>query len=294
MGFVFSPRQYWLVGLLVVALCGPSWGQVKPESYRVFDGQGKPATLTDIVAAGAGSEAVFLGENHDDKIAHGLQLEIFQGIAGKAQGRKLALSLEMFERDTQTVLDEYLNGVITETHFLNASRPWKNYAEDYKPLVEFAREKKLPVIAANAPRRYVNLVARQGRQALDTLSPAAKNWLAPLPYPAASEAYGKKFSSLMGGMASHGSKMLDSQSLWDATMADAVAAYLKKTDKGLAVHLNGRFHTESRLGTVEMLEKYRPGTKVVVVTMVTGDGFPNFNDKLKGAGDFVILTEPKA
>ena len=61
--------------------------------------------------------------------------------------------MEMFERDAQIVLDEYLNDLITEKKFLDDSRPWENYKTDYRPLVEFARVNKLNVIAANAPRR---------------------------------------------------------------------------------------------------------------------------------------------
>src|SRR3954467_8455063 len=68
--------------------------------------------------------------------------------------------MEMFERDVQIVLDEYLSDLITEQHFLASSRPWGNYKTDYRPLVELAKEKHLDVIAANAPRRYVNMVSR--------------------------------------------------------------------------------------------------------------------------------------
>ena len=81
----------------------------------------------------------------------------------------------------QIVLDEYLNGLISEDHFLLSSRPWKNYKTDYRPLVEIAKQNKLSVIAANAPRRYVNMVSRNGRDSLNGLSKQAKEWLAPLP-----------------------------------------------------------------------------------------------------------------
>ena len=96
----------------------------------------------------------------------------------------------------------------------------------------------------------------------------------------------------MGG---HGSvNILDSQTLWDATMSDAVARYLKSTKGGLVIHLNGAFHTESRLGTVEHLLKYRPKTRVLVVTMRYVEDFTNFDkDKYTDIGDFVILTDSK-
>lgn len=204
----------------------------------------------------------------------------------------------MFERDTQVVLDEYLAGLITEKQFLRDSRPWDNYSQNYKPLVLLAKEKALPVVAANAPRRYVNLVARRGRAALQQLSPQAKSWLAPSPYPAASAVYARKFKALMGdetagsAMAKHGGDILDSQALWDATMADSLARRLRNSKAPLILHLSGRFHSEGRLGTVEQLLKAHPGAKVCVVTVVSGS--TAFDAKTQaGLGDFVILTDSR-
>lgn len=271
---------------------------ITEANYRIFDAQGNPATLEKIVDSLKSVDVVFLGEQHDDATAHYVQNVIFQKAFEKYGGeRKVALSLEMFERDVQTILDEYLQNLITENHFLLSSRPWGNYKTDYRPLVEFAKTNKLPVIAANAPRRYVNMVSRNGRDSLNRLSPEAKNWLAPLPYNQASEPYTKKFNALMGG--SNEAKMglnniLDSQSLWDATMAYSVAEYLKRTKEALVVHLNGGFHTENRLGTPEHLLKYDKKAKFLVVTLRSEEDFQNF-DKTKhsGLGDFVILTDAK-
>src|SRR5207249_4721318 len=118
---------------------------------------------------------VFLGEHHDDPVAHHLELALLKRAQEQAArqakppgtaARPVALAMEMFERDVQDVLDEYLAGYITERHFKDASRPWKSYDKDYRPLVEFARENKLAVLASNAPRRYVNRVSRLGAASL--------------------------------------------------------------------------------------------------------------------------------
>jgi uncharacterized iron-regulated protein len=292
-------KKYVLTILLVTIMTISIDAQANAANYRVYDGQGKPSELEKIIAAADGAEVVFLGENHDDATAHALQLQIFKTLVEKyARERRVALSLEMFERDVQTVIDEYLGDLISENHFLLSSRPWNNYKQDYRPLVELAKAQKLPVIAANAPRRYVNMVSRGGRETLDSLTPQAKKWLAPLPFKPASEAYGKKFRSLMGGSpeSSMGlDKILDSQSLWDATMAFSVYEFLKENKKPLVVHLNGAFHTENRLGTAEHLANYRGKTKYLVVTMRYEDDFTVFNrSKHENLGDFVILTDAKA
>ena len=65
---------------------------------------------------------------------------------------------------------------------LQDARPWPNYDTDYRPMVEVAKQEGLPVICANAPRRYVSLAGRSGREALEQLPQEARQWLAPLPY----------------------------------------------------------------------------------------------------------------
>ena len=272
--------------------------QTGDSKYTIFDSNGNTATFEQLINSAAQADVVFLGEQHDDATAHLLQMQIFKaGFDKYKNAKKIVLSLEMFERDVQTVINEYLENLITETHFLSSSRPWGNYKTDYRPLVEFAKENKLEVIAANAPRRYVNMVSRLGRDSLGKLSPDAKKWLAPLSFSEASEAYSKKFNALMGRMpdpANQHSPMLAAQMLWDATMAHSIAESLKKDKNKLVFHLNGSFHTENRLGTVEHLLKYRPKAKVLVVTMRYEDDFKNF-DKAKhtNLGDFVILTDAK-
>lgn len=266
------------------------------EHFTVFDGTGNKVNLNAVISTLGQYDVVFLGELHDDAVGHAIQAEIFRtAVEQFAEKRRVTLSLEMFERDVQMVLNEYLAGQITENHFMLSSRPWGNYKTDYRPLVELAKEKKLDVVAANAPRRYVNMVSRGGRDTLNGLSAEAKTWLPPLPFAEASEAYSKKFRALMGGSgeAAMGiDNILNSQSLWDASMAYWISESLKKNKGSLVVHLNGGFHTESRLGTVEHLLKYSPQAKALVVTMRYEKDFKAFDlTKHAGLGDFVILTD---
>ncbi|MFV0389943.1 MAG: ChaN family lipoprotein [Pyrinomonadaceae bacterium] len=267
--------------------------QTLEGKYTVFRGDGTPASLDEIIEIAGNNDAVFLGEYHDDSVGHALEFEIFKRIVDKySANRNVKLSMEMFERDVQLVVNEYLANLITEKKFLDDSRPWGNYKTDYRPLVELAKEKNLPVIAANSPRRYVNMVSRMGRASLNKLSKTAKSYLPPLPYRKASPAYEAKFRALMSGApeaAAGMANILDSQSLWDAGMAYSVASNLKK--HSLIVNLNGGFHTENRLGTIEHFLAYKPKAKALVVTMRYEKDFKDFNDKYKNAGDYVILTD---
>jgi uncharacterized iron-regulated protein len=289
--------------------------------FRVYRSDGAPATLADIVREAGRVDAVMIGEEHTDFMTHRLQAEIFRdvfishggrgeaarlpeghppmgGNAGdpSAAGRSVVLTLEMFERDVQYILDEYLADLITEDQFKRSARPWPRYDRDYRPLVEFAKTHRIPVVAANAPRRYVNRASRLGKESLLDLSPEALAFLPPLPYPAASEAYVAEWDALMGDAARHmtGSP-LDAQTLWDAAMAHSIAGVLDETEGALVVHLAGSFHVANGTGTPEALEHYRPGTRVMIVTADPVSDPSVFDpEEHGGLGDFVILTlEPE-
>lgn len=181
---------------------------VEGISFMVYDSAGHPRSFADILKAMDHVDVVLVGETHNDEVGHGVEAQLLYraaeryGVAGDdpVMPRPVVLSLEMFERDVQYILNEYLGGLITEDQFESSARPWPRYDTDYRPMVEFAKAHGIPVVAANAPRRYVNRVSRLGPGSLDALSATAKQYLPPLPYPPASEAYAEQFDSLMAQM----------------------------------------------------------------------------------------------
>ena len=104
-----------------------------------------------------GYNVIFFGEEHGSRTDHVAELTVLAELAERDP--RLVLALEMFERDVQDTLNAYLAGTISEDVFLDRSRPWPNYQQDYQPLVEFAKLKGIPVIAANVPRRVAAAVA---------------------------------------------------------------------------------------------------------------------------------------
>jgi uncharacterized iron-regulated protein len=287
--------------------------------YRIFTGAGATATLDDVVAAMGQTQVVFIGEVHDDPTGHWLELELLRrahGAAGSAS-RPVALSLEFFQRDVQLMLDEYLAGLITEKAFLDDSRPWPRYATDYRPLVEFARGNRLPVIAANAPRRYVSRVSRLGRDSLEAVGPEGRASLPPLPYGQPSRVYrdkwirtisgvmeqekmkcGKPIVDSAGGGAppagAHGNmgNQLHSQVLWDASMAWSISQHLARQPEALVLHMVGGFHVSGHTGTPEQLQTYRPGVRSLVIMLQPVADIEKFAPVPAGeGGDFVIQTE---
>ncbi len=311
---------------LFLAFAAAAAAQPADEPYRIYTDAGAPSSVNDLVQAMAASDVVFLGEMHDDATAHALQVVLLAAAMRYDPNRPLVLSLEMFERDVQGVLDEYLAGLVREQDFLDAARPWGNYATDYRPLVEFTRVHGVPVVAANAPQRYVSRTSRLGPASLDSLSAEAKATLPPLPVAEPSAALAAAFAEVMGPMvfpsadtsaapdsaapdsaapdsaaSVHGSapsmaNLLAAQNLRDAAMADALATALDARPGALVLHVNGTFHSEGGLGVPEHLARLRPGARALVVTMRPDAAFPVFDPaafRTDGTG-FVVVTDPAA
>ena len=300
-----------------MALVADTTAAADTEAYRIYQPDGTEVTLNDLATATDTVQVIFFGEQHNDPVAHALQDSLLQHLharAGTATARPVALSLEMFDRDVQYILDEYLAGQINEENFLQSSRPWRNYQSDYRPLVEFARTHELSVLAANAPRRYANMVSREGRDALTALSDAAQRYIAPLPYPEASAAYRARWDRVMthghgedpetDTLAAdttaadilhedaHTDTFLDAQVLWDATMAYSIARHLLRAPDAVILHLAGSFHVDRGLGTPEQLQHYRPNTPALVIVARPVADVTAFDERRYGAaGDFIILTD---
>ncbi len=290
-------KSFMLLSLAAILFVqDPKQPAVGEQHYRIYRGDGSAATLDQLVAESRAAVVTFLGESHDDPVAHYLEEQILR----RTWDPDLALSLEMFERDVQHVLDEYLAGFITENHLVASSRAWKNYASDYRPLIEFAKEKNMPVVASNAPRRYVDRVSRLGAASLAEIERQGRRFLPPLPYADASADYAAKFARVMEQHREEGkpaspesiARSLQAQSLWDAAMAYSIADFLTTQPGKRVLHVNGTFHTAHHLGIVEHLLRYRPGTSLVVVTILPQRSFPAFDAKgMYGAGTFVVVTD---
>lgn len=261
--------------------------------FKIYDTRSNQYVGIDqIVADMANADVLFFGEEHNDSIGHYLENKIFQSLSA-AYGSKLVLSLEMFETDNQLVLNEYLTGKIDEARFSKDLRLWGNY-KDYRPMIEFAKQNKIPVIAANTPRRYVSMVTRRGMKSLDSLSKESKNFLPPLPYDTLSGRYREKFMNTMTGTPESVSKNIYySQSLWDAGMSYSIYKYLKKHKGDKVFHCVGGFHTAEKLGTEAQLKLRNKKLRILNIATVSDENFntPDWN-KIRVLGDYILLTDP--
>jgi uncharacterized iron-regulated protein len=171
---------------------------------------------------------------------------------------------------------------------------WPNY-DDYRPLIEFSKENKLPVIASNAPARYAYMVNRLGLSSLQKLDATGKSYLPPLPIDTATGLYLKKFNQIMGGhSAMPGMQMYQAQNLWDATMGWSIAKFIKTHSDYKVLQINGGFHSEEKLGVPSQLLHYASKIRVINIAVYSDDSFnhPDWSNFSK-MGDYIILTDPK-
>lgn len=266
--------------------------QVSTKNYKIYDSRLKKlCSLEDMVGELSKSDVVFFGEEHNDPTGHQLESEILKMLHQKNQNRQV-LSMEMFEADVQQVLNEYLQSLIGEKNFIKEGRAWKNYT-DYKPLIEYAAKENLRVIAANTPNRYVNRVSRKGLRSLDSLSRNSKKWLPPLPIDTVTGTYYENFLKSMGGHQIPGMSIYQAQNLWDTGMAYSMYKHLRSNRKDKIFHLQGRFHSDEKLGSMARLKQYWPGLNLTNISCFSDKTFndPDWNQYIQ-FGDYIIITNP--
>jgi uncharacterized iron-regulated protein len=234
-------------------------------------------------------DVIFIGEEHGSRISHDAELTILTGLAEKDSN--LVLALEMFERDVQDILDAYLIGKISEKKFLKESRPWPNYLEDYRPLIEFVKKKSIPVIAANIPRRAAAAVAMANKVSPNVVG--EDNIYLPKKLHLKSKEYYKHFVSSIEEMP-HSAPMKEinidglykAQVLKDAVMAASIEPFLDRR----ILFCCGHFHSDYHLGIPYQLQKNYPELKIAVIT------FASYVEELpmkerSRIGDFIWVEE---
>lgn len=269
----------------LVAMANFAFAQHK-MAYQIFKANGAKASYGKMLKAAAQADIVLFGEYHNNPIAHWLQLELTRDLG---QTRHLILGAEMFERDDQETLDKYLQGAISAKALDSQARLWRNYATDYAPLVNYAKDKRIPFIATNVPRRYASMVSRAGFVVLDTLPALQKEWMAPLPILYDSTLPGYK--NMLTMMAGHGANdnLPKAQALKDATMAHAILQHHKSGS--LFIHYNGAYHSDNFEGIVWYLRQHAPHLKIVTISTVSQEALRQLKQENRDKANFIIAVD---
>ena len=267
----------------------------------MFLSDGTPTTWGAMVGALVHCDAVFIGETHDDAHGHALEAQLVGELIAAWHGG--ALSIEMLERDEQIAADRWRAGEIDSLALAQQtkSESWagkNSWVEWYQPVLDAAKLNGGVVIAANAPRKYVRMVSKDGMKSLPSVN-SEERALFDTPSVKHLE-YREDLRAVMVEMRQEDGqptpvvsdedldKFLASQLIWDATMAQSVA---RAREKFHVVHIAGCFHIDRSGATVGEFTALRPGDTVATVSLVASDTCEFDIQKDKSRATFVVYTK---
>jgi hypothetical protein len=182
--------------------------------------------LAGIIPQLAEKRVVFVGERHNRFDHHLTQLEIIRRLHERHP--RLAIGMEAFQQPFQHVLDDYIAGSLSERELLRNSEYFSRWRLDfrlYAPILRYAREHQLPVVALNLPAELTAKVAQAGFAALDEADQA----LLPVEIDRSDTAYEQRLRKIFEQHPDSGrsfESFIDVQLLWDEGMAEQAADYL--------------------------------------------------------------------
>jgi uncharacterized iron-regulated protein len=260
------------------------------QAYQIYNQKGKAISFSEMTKELQEADIVFFGELHNNAIAHWLELELAKSLF-ELRADDLIIGAEMYESDQQLLVDEYLQKRMPYKTFKEQARLWDNDETDYSPILDFARNNKIPFIATNVPRRYAALVNKAGFAVLDSLSELAKGYIAPLPIVFDPEvACYKEMISMMGGHSkTNMSNIAKAQALKDATMAHFI---LQNWNKGKCFyHFNGSYHSDNHEGIVWYLKKQNPKLKIVTISTREQSNVDLIDQESLPIADFILVVD---
>ncbi|MGC2166229.1 MAG: ChaN family lipoprotein [Gallionella sp.] len=228
--------------------------------------------------------ALFIGEIHDIPEHHENQLRVIQALYENNQD--IAIGVEYFQQPFQSVINDYIAGYIDEKEMLVRSEYFKRWKIDYRmvqPILKFAREKRIPVLALNISEEIHHKVFEDG---LKSLTPRERK-LVPSDLQPISSDYRNRLSTIFN---SHpeGTKFetfVEGQMLWDESMADVSANYLKEHPHTKLVVLAGLGHMMFGDGIPTALDR-RLGGRFSAIA-INGDQIANY----PGVADYIVAAK---
>jgi uncharacterized iron-regulated protein len=245
------------------------------------------STMESIIPTLASKRVVFIGEEHARYDHHLSQLEIIRRL--HALHPQLTIGMEMFQQPFQRYLDEYVAGNIDEQAMLRATEYYRRWRMDYRhyaPILRYAREHRLAVIALNVPTELTHKVAHAG---LDGLNDEDRRQL-PADIAPADEAYRQRLKEVFDHHPNdkeHSFEhFLEAQLLWDEGMAERAAAYLEEHPDHHLVVIAGNQHLAWGSAIPQRLQRRTEVTAAIILSSWDGPVKP-------GLADFLLLPEER-
>ena len=275
-------------GLSACSTLGDISGQQKSLSTETTEliAVGDETAFPGLVEQLSDSRVIYIGETHDRYDHHLNQLAVIRGLHDK--GVDFAIGLEFFQRPSQQYLDRYIAGEISEKILLKRTGYYENWGYDfrlYRPILEYARDQRIELVALNAPTELVSQVSKNGFEGV------SKAWRSQLPEiripPDAS--YKRRLQRVFA-MHPHAEKQFDNfiqvQLLWDEYMADSVVSHLQEHPGRQLVVLAGSGHVAADSGIPQRAQHRIPHEYSVLISADPGlSGMAGADHTLLARGD---------
>ena len=247
----------------------------KPEAFgdgRIVSGANATAVSFEALLEDLqNSRVIYVGEAHTSAASHRVQLEIIQALFQRFPN--LAVGMEMFDHSYQEVLDQWSDGALTETEFIQKVHWYANWRFDfalYRDILKFIQEKRLRLVALNVPN-YIPPRIREG--GVESLREAEKKHL-PLQMDLSIAAHRDYVQQVFERHKHHFSGEVEfdnfyaAQVVWEEAMAAAIAENL---NDDVMVVLAGNGHIQFKYGIPDRAYKLTGKTFTTIYTASVGD-----------------------
>lgn len=260
----------YIVLLLALVLIVPLFVSLKVSAQEqpIFDpSQNITISLKALAQSLQPGTVVLMGESHANKEGGSLDQELQAELLFELQKRfpgKVDYGMEFLNYTVQPVVNEYIEGKLTEAEFIQQSGWGHDDFAAYRPAMQAPQQTGGWLVALNAPRELTRQVSRHG---LDSLS-EAQQALMPPNFEVGRPIYRERFFEVIGIV--HGNpnpafdNMFVAQCIWDDTMAWQIAEHMKAHPQHILVVQAGSFHVEYGGGIEDRLNE-RGITNVVSV-----------------------------
>jgi uncharacterized iron-regulated protein len=231
-----------------------------------------------------GARVILVGETHTRYDHHLVQLEILKLLYQKST--KLAIGVEWFQRPFQQYLDAYIAGEISEQEMLHQTGYFQRWRYDYRlyrPIIRYAREHEIPLIALNASKELSEALAKSG---FDDLPAEFKAQL-PKSYDWSDKAYEKRLRSVFDEHPEYSSEFdtfLRGQLTWDESMAERAAEYLQDNPGTRMLVLAGSGHITYGSGIPDRIKRR---IDVEQHTILVSEDYLSLSEN---SADFLVLS----
>ena len=287
--------------LLLMAACSTAGGLLQPPSARpgpaelhvgsvVETATGNVIGMEELIGKLSNVSVVYVGEMHTSPEDHKIQLAVLQKLS--QGGRCVELAMEMFPATAQPVLDRYVRGKISRENFLKEVRweeVWGFPYSLYRDLIDWQKQKRMPIICLNAPNKVVKKIAHNG---LGSLTPDERSQVAlqfHLDDPANRDRIRKEYTAHEKDGIKDFQSFFEAQLAWEETMAQTLVKRLEQTGgKCKIVVAIGKGHISDRLGVPYLARLRKPHEYSTIAPVPIDYPFSTLDPNL---ADYIVITD---